>query len=437
MHAQRTERLKGNTRMSNFINFYRKNGFYKYNCTVKSAELLDENFLKLNIHRKNSTKSIFLPIEKNLTYKLFSINKFKITSESNKEIKKYRTNVSLFSFFIEYIKNSLHKTNRKIIFEDIVISPSGPRPSRVFFYNFITLIRKSSAKQTLGNLLIQQPYMGWPEINYQKFDNINNNVKYKNKEKIVIACHIYYIDLVREISILIGNSGLNCDVIITICPENEKYSGIIKYLIPNAKIVICKNIGRDVYPFLNLLKDGYFDDYGLICKIHGKKSKTGGRIEATGDWWRRLLFLDLLGSRPTLDRIFSLFEEDSKLGMIGSRAFRCPGPVFSESLGWGANRDRLLDLVGRMGGRPDKYKPDFVAGTMFWVRREALEPLRSLSLDESYFEPETGDLREGPEHALERAFGASVEIAGFKIVDIDATECDPALKALLSGAQIT
>ena len=55
---------------------------------------------------------------------------------------------------------------------------------------------------------------------------------------------------------------------------------------------------------------------------------------------------------------------------------------------------------------------------MFWVRPEALAPLRRLKLSEAFPE-EQGLLDGGLEHAVERLFGAAVTAAGYRLEDCD------------------
>ena len=79
-----------------------------------------------------------------------------------------------------------------------------------------------------------------------------------------------------------------------------------------------------------------------------------------------------------------MFERDPSIGMIGPRAFRMPSETYSEELSWSVNRERVLELAGKMGIPADRFRLDFFGGTMFWVRPEALAPLRELKLAEAF-----------------------------------------------------
>ena len=61
-----------------------------------------------------------------------------------------------------------------------------------------------------------------------------------------------------------------------------------------------------------------------------------------------------------------------------------------------------------------------LAGTMFWVRSQALEPLRGLSLAARAFAPEAGASCGAMEHAVDGLFNHSVQLAGFDVVGVSA-----------------
>ena len=107
--------------------------------------------------------------------------------------------------------------------------------------------------------------------------------------------------------------------------------------------------------------------------------------------------------------------------MIGAKVFRWPKAGYSEDLSWSANRPMTLKIAERMGMPPDKFKLDFFGGTMFWVRPEALKPLRDLHLaaDMPY---ESGLIDGDLAHALERVLPTSVLVAGYKLADSEGYE---------------
>jgi len=59
----------------------------------------------------------------------------------------------------------------------------------------------------------------------------------------------------------------------------------------------------------------------------------------------------------------------------------------------------------------------FVAGSMFYARKEAILPLLELDMPDAVFEPEAGQLDGTMAHAYERGFAISSYAAGLWIVD--------------------
>ncbi len=170
-----------------------------------------------------------------------------------------------------------------------------------------------------------------------------------------------------------------------------------------------------------LLERGRLDGYRYICKIHGKKSIDGNRKTYMGEMWRRRLLFDLVGAPGVANAAIDMFERDPSIGMIGPKVFRLPKASYPEDLSWSANRPMTLKIAERMGVPADKFRLDFFGGTMFWVRPEALKPLRDLCLaaDIPY---ESGLVDGDLTHALERVLPTSVLVAGYKLADSDGCE---------------
>lgn len=65
--------------------------------------------------------------------------------------------------------------------------------------------------------------------------------------------------------------------------------------------------------------------------------------------------------------------------------------------------------------RPLLADDRFVAGSMFWVRLEALRTLLDAPLQPRDFEPESGQIDGTLAHAIERIVAASVAQAGWRV----------------------
>jgi lipopolysaccharide biosynthesis protein len=238
---------------------------------------------------------------------------------------------------------------------------------------------------------------------------------------VAVVVHIYYEDTWPDIAGALRGLTMPFDLIVTTVAGRERLIEAIRQAYPRADIEVVENRGRDVGPFMALLEGGRLDRYRYICKIHGKKSVDGGRKTYMGAMWRRRLLFDLLGAPGAANAVIERFERDPSIGMIGPKVFRLPREGYSEDLSWSANRPMTLEIAERMGVPVDKFQLDFFGGTMFWVRPEALMPLRDLRLaaDIPY---ESGLIDGDLPHAIERALTTSVLAAGYKLDDTDGCE---------------
>jgi lipopolysaccharide biosynthesis protein len=238
---------------------------------------------------------------------------------------------------------------------------------------------------------------------------------------VAVVAHIYYEDTWPDIAGALRGLTMPFDLIVTTVAGREPLIEAIRCRYPRAEIETVENRGRDIGPFLTLLERGRLDGYRYICKIHGKKSIDGGRKTYMGEMWRRRLLFDLLGAPGAANAAVDMFERDPSIGMIGPRVFRLPKADYPEDLSWSANRPMTLKIAERMGVPAEKFRLDFFGGTMFWVRPEALKPLRDLRLAADM--PYEGGLIDGDlPHALERVLPTSVLVAGYKLADSDGYE---------------
>jgi lipopolysaccharide biosynthesis protein len=247
--------------------------------------------------------------------------------------------------------------------------------------------------------------------------------------RFVVALHLYYPALWPEFAVHLGAIATPFRLIVTTPLTDAAFHAAIRARFPDATIVVMPNRGRDIGPFLQLLHDGHFDRDDLICKLHGKQTAPAGHRALLGHVWRRADLLDLAGSEATVARILAMFAGDATIGMIGSPRFRLSTPSAERSDGWGHNRAATLALAGRLGIPPAAFRLDYFAGSMFWVRRAALDPVRKLGLTIADF-PEESGARDGElQHAFERLFGALPALSGLRLAETRAErrETDPRL----------
>lgn len=225
--------------------------------------------------------------------------------------------------------------------------------------------------------------------------------------RFAVVLHLYYRDLWPEFEFHLRRIDQLFHLIVTTTQADAAFEARVRDAFPGAEIHVFENRGRDVGPFFQLLHDGRLDAYPFICKLHGKRSEAEGPRALLGEIWRRTNIADLIGSSEQVEKILRRFEARSHIGMIGSPRFRLPNEHIQHQSAWGENRDATLELAERMGISHEDFRLDFFAGTMFWIKQEALAPLRGLGLTLHDFAEENGALDGELPHALERAFSAA------------------------------
>jgi O-antigen biosynthesis protein len=170
---------------------------------------------------------------------------------------------------------------------------------------------------------------------------------------------------------------------------------------------VVENRGRDVAPKFVTFRDIY-ERYDLVLFLHSKKAV---HYSAGGNDWRELLLRSLSGSSEIVASILSLFESDPTLGIVFPQHYE----GVRDRVVWGANRSQTGLLAERMGIALDDARAlDFVSGSMFWARPQALTLLFELKLNFEDFPAEAGQLDGTLAHAIERILLFAAEQAGFR-----------------------
>jgi rhamnosyltransferase len=164
---------------------------------------------------------------------------------------------------------------------------------------------------------------------------------------------------------------------------------------PNVRLFPAYNHGRDVLPFLKLLRNGCFDNYDAVCKLHTKRSPH----MSDGDSWRKELIDSLLGDSESIRNTLKRFRDNPYLGIIGpSKFLKRPGD-FDHA----GNNDRWMkELAYRLNLTEKALVSPFFSGTMFWFNPAALISLKNLSVTDHDFPIEMGQSDGTPAHAIER-----------------------------------
>lgn len=243
------------------------------------------------------------------------------------------------------------------------------------------------------------------------------NQSFRPANDSVVILHAYYEDLACDlVERYIAQHSSLVDLIVTIRSDvRESTLKHIKDKFNNVFFILVDNRGRDIRPFIKALKVAEGLGYKYICKVHTKKSPH--RVD--GQKWRESLFDDLLSSHERVVRIINAFEKSSDLGVIAPANSITDLAVPEINLG---NRYWLDILFSRMH-QPElskDYKASFPAGSMFWFRKDALEPLSNNLIDEDEFELEAGQLDGTLAHSVERVIGAVAASQNYRLVDTTA-----------------
>jgi lipopolysaccharide biosynthesis protein len=268
-------------------------------------------------------------------------------------------------------------------------------PDRRFGYAYLAAVRN-----------VVQKFNVWPEP-LQKLAAAYNGRSQSNASDTVVCLHIFYPSLISEFaeSVAQAKRARQMDVIVTI-PDSwteQDCVSMMKDLQPK-HVLVTKNIGRDIWPFVQALKVGLGMGYKFGCKLHSKMSTHRN----DGGAWRRSL-VDSVVSPASIERLGPLFFDQPRFGFAAmEQSFHTlhdPDTVLH-------NLENMKAVMSRLGVTQPDFQ-EFVAGSMFWFRLEAFQGLAGI--DASWFDEELGQIDGTTAHAFERIFASYVCAMGWKL----------------------
>jgi lipopolysaccharide biosynthesis protein len=225
------------------------------------------------------------------------------------------------------------------------------------------------------------------------------------------AClHVFYTSLIPAFAAIFTQARRTrpMDVIVSI-PNTwteADFDFVVKQLQP-IRIIVTENIGRDVWPFFQVLRLGQEMGYTYGCKLHSKMST---HLTDGGAWRSRLV--DSLLASAALSALEQAFFHHPRVGLAAAK----------ESFQTLENRDTVLHnldnmqaLMKRLGVMSFEFD-EFVAGSMFWFRFAAFEDSVLRSIDRSWFDEELGQIDGTVAHAFERLFVSYARAAGWAVL---------------------
>lgn len=228
--------------------------------------------------------------------------------------------------------------------------------------------------------------------------------------RVAVVVHAFYLDVFEEVLANVPHTLTTRAKWFVTTPHDqvEAVTAIARRFGVPFEVVGRPNRGRDVLPFLRVLPQVVAEGFPWVLKLHTKKSLH----RSDGDRWRDDLYSKLL-DRP--ERTLAYLRDHPDVGLVGPQGYVVPMTCY-----WGANRDRVLALGRRLGiAALDPQTTSFIAGTMFYARLEALQPLLHLALDDEHFEPEAGQVDGTLAHAIERVVALSAMAVGLRIASTD------------------
>lgn len=250
---------------------------------------------------------------------------------------------------------------------------------------------------------------------YSGYRKINRSTLLHHKPgiKTCVIVHIFYIDLYEEIKKYLANlSGLVYDIYFNVVENNWtlEFHRLVQSDFPNARIIVSKNVGRDIGGFFNLLN--YIRDirsYTAFLLLHSKKSPH--IPEELSSKWRKDLLESTIGSREIVLQNMYLLEDPST-GLIGTALWR------HRSVDKNYKKFRYLLKV--LDISKENSHCDYLSGTIMWTNPKIIDYLYSKCKKLKFEDGNNKSLefhKDGQfAHAVERVFGNICQQLSLKMI---------------------
>ena len=249
-----------------------------------------------------------------------------------------------------------------------------------------------------------------------------NHARFSRRSNIAVVLHCYHEDLVYDlVEQYVRPYSEKVDVFATLRPDVSVEC--IKYLednLGNVMLLPMENRGRDIRPFLFVLRKLNQLGYALACKLHTKRSP---QLEE-GDVWRQSLVKSLLGGGDAIAFAEQCFGKQADLGVLAPAGSLVSLSIEEINAG---NRPWLDKLLSKLGRKDliGSYRTLFPAGSMYWFRVASLAGLDDLVLAEDAFELEVGQLDGTLAHAVERLVTLYAATYGYETEEVDVCATEP------------
>lgn len=234
--------------------------------------------------------------------------------------------------------------------------------------------------------------------------------------RLLVLVHLWYGELWEELFRYMDNIPFPFDCYVNLAEGMPGGPEYIKHLVerigyemPNARVFVSANRGRDVGGLFRLFSELPLEShYDAWLFIHGKK--TPQARQGHGDKWRTSLLDAVLGSQVQVERCLAQLTIPD-IGIVGSREWLVAHP--------GENYQKIQWLCNRMDIPYDSGP--CIAGTMFWASGRLLDAWTGSGITQADFElphemanPYDGTLA----HAWERAVSIHARSMGMRTIGI-------------------
>jgi O-antigen biosynthesis protein len=240
----------------------------------------------------------------------------------------------------------------------------------------------------------------------------------------LVVLHAYYTEIAEAIILRLASldpaeSRVHFRLIVT-TDSTAKANYLRKTLaatqpdrLSGSKFMVVANRGRNVAPLLAAL-DCWQGEEPWILHLHTKASPHAKSLRGWGEY----LVETLIGSNEMVRSIAEMLA-NTRVGLVHPAHYR----EIIDLRQWGPNRSAGEALLTRMNiGNVSYGELDFPTGFMFWVRRDAIQPLLDAKVETSEFEEERGQLDGTLAHAVERVLNHVVSSSGFTVAAVVSSE---------------
>ncbi|WP_271986066.1 rhamnan synthesis F family protein [Pseudoclavibacter terrae] len=227
-----------------------------------------------------------------------------------------------------------------------------------------------------------------------------------------VFVHAYYLDIAVVLAQRLAM--IEHPMSVYVSTDTDEKAAQLREIFPDAVVRVFANRGTDVYPKIYGFAAEHAD-HDIVLHLHTKRSAHSSHLSN----WLPFLLDCLLPSVGGVNAILGAFASTPGLGMVSPSHF----PSLGAATNWGPNRAIAEVLTWGRGwpNLPENGRLIFPAGSMFWARSTALEPLQRLEIPLTAF-----DVVYRPDgtvaHAVERLLGVSCEAAGLQQLVVGRSE---------------